>query len=213
MSRHCFVFFFFFKQHNKSEKLSLTQEVYLCSCYWIMSFKQVSNTRLLKQQTVHFQFPKSWRCVPPSQVLSPLRGAGPSCPVCTICNTVARGHEMSFCWRKLSDWTFSQFGRCCVGGVLQMLGREFVAVPLVATRGQLCTGGHEARCDIKHHTSKWGSVKRLKMSLSTRDVNSEWMETKYFRIRLLYKEWKHRILYICLNNTPLLHWFLSLKSI
>lgn len=39
-------------------KLSPTQEEYLCLCYWIMNFKQISNTFPLKKQTVYFQFPK-----------------------------------------------------------------------------------------------------------------------------------------------------------
>ena len=58
------VWYFSFSITQSVWELSLTQEEYLCSCYWIMSFKQISNTFPLKQQTVHFQFP--WQCVPPS---------------------------------------------------------------------------------------------------------------------------------------------------
>lgn len=69
-SRHCLVF----SVCSVAQPVwgpSLTREVCLCTCCWIMlNFKQISSTFSLKQQTTYFQFPKSCPCVPPCPVSS-----------------------------------------------------------------------------------------------------------------------------------------------
>lgn len=131
------VWYFSFSIIQAVWKLSLIQEEYLCSCYWIMNFKQISNTFPLKQQTVDFQFPRSWQCVPPSPV-------GLVCPVKPVCNRHMTEHFHTFHAKPLKgNFWLNVLDLKPAGAV------ESVVLLVVATRGQLCTGLQEAHCQIK----------------------------------------------------------------
>lgn len=160
------VWYFSFSITQSVWKLSLTQEGYLCSCYWIMNFKQISNTFLLKQQTVHFQFPKSWRYVPPSA--GPVSSLlDPVCPVGSVRDTqqpITYSHSHNiFILIKISFKTYLMWKwTTMVVWVLQR-PRRWGVLSAAASRGQLCTGLHQQHSQIKkwsqmicyYHTDLW----------------------------------------------------------